>query len=578
MDTLINVFNENSLIDTIPLKNISNNNELFTIKEYGNYFIELKTRGLVSLEIETFDSEIPFIIKNNEKICVNTHNKENSLVPGRYCVNIIKDNVKKKYFYKVDVVNLDFEKLYKIKETLEAIYPNITKKILENSRQSGIIKNSNENEFIKYIGYSKYHEELMYNVNLIIQNPITNLKKEYIKSYFLKKVDHKILKSIEISDGIGENIYLQKKIICNSDIPENRWLFQNLNEIIEHLKIIKIKLQIQLNNTEKKIKDDIELFEKLKLKNISLISDRFIVGASTQDILRNKLSFLDREIKKKKEASLNLKKFLKDKNFEILSLNNLLHNNFFEELTNKHIPIKNKNKIVKDKRYFWIDEFMEFFKKRDNLKAGKFNAYINKPTWLLFEYYCFFMILNIFNDLGFNLINEMNENFAIFDLELIDSIKFENKNLRIELFYDKEIEENNGIGFNASLYKNRRPDIFITISLNGVIKAAVVVEVKCCRAYTLYNSNFPTKRYEQIRNYTGIHYKPKNKKIIRDIVKKIIVPYPSQSYRVTQKNDAYADLIDFIPLEIQSKNFDETEGYYEIKESLKEILNEVEEI
>ncbi|GLI58314.1 hypothetical protein PM10SUCC1_38280 [Propionigenium maris DSM 9537] len=592
MDTQAKIYIKNNKINKeILLNTLSEGEEVFSISEYGDACLTFETPFSDSyILVETFDKEEGTIVRGGEEVFINRHlindGSVTSLVPAKYILKYYFNGKFYDYNFSVTSDSLEFEHLKVIKDSLEDLLPNITKNLLSSKRLNSSCEEGYSSEFELYHYLSEHYNELVFNLNAIKKNPLNELIKQHQKCRFSKNPDYKThrfyqkkgITGFETKDG--EYIHLEKKINYTLDIPENKWLFQALDK----LNNIFSKHISKLNNEILYLKKSNESHNKeikSKKSEYDRISKKYQVSKQSLNNLQNKIKYLESEMNKNSKLIKKLEPYKEKIFLQNQIITSFLYSEFFNEVSNKRSPIKNPIKIIKNKKYGWLYNFIESIGQFKENSSKNFNFFNSKPTWLLFEYFSVILFIQALLDLGFKWesgwISSNKEDFSLKGLESETEIIFTKDNIKAILFYDKEIEEIKEMdkeGFDSSLSKNRRPDILIGFfdHENNLINS-VISEVKCCRGNNIYQNSYSTKNFEQMKNYLNICYKPLNQRIKRSVVSKVLVPYPLQKQTIKRNNCPFEEDIKFIPIKASSQ-INESIGFTIIKDNLEELISD----
>lgn len=548
---------------------------LFEINEYKEALFSYSSINKDSyMLIDTFSENKKKIVPNEEiylNRSLNNIKEDLSLPAGKYSI-IYSDGEKQynfKYLVKPSAITED--DLKNIKYHLEFFSQGITEDILAIKRLGSEVKSLDINELLKLNNFLNETNRLKKILHNILTNPITELQKEYHTQNYIQKIDSKICNylcknGINIYQEKRNNIFLNKRVIEKKDISENIWLIQTLKEMKSffysflikfQVESEKIKVQISITNNNKKN------LEK-KIKQLSEVN----IGDLNLKLEKNKLFNLIDLLKvlSKNEELINL--YIK----KILLFLNII-DTFIKEFNIKD-NIHKKNitlKALNNPNYFYINTLrIKNFNKNLKLENNKY-IFQNKQTFELYEYFCFLLIVDILEKLNFKL--NLNNNFINGFKNKItpnETYFLLNKNgYYIKLAYDKEIESIvNGIGFRGNTTHNK-PDFLLSLyDKNNNLVKCIIIEVKCCLSKHLYSKEFITKQYEQISSYTYYQYHFYDK-IDRNIIKKVIVLYPTQKKLIPQNISELEQFIDIKP----SLNIEESNGYFNLKSELTSFLN-----
>ena len=238
-----------------------------------NKLINEKNRELESLvvgsqELQYFqnnmDNRVDFLISSIKKYKESTNNLKDKLKINENDINfnesIIKENIKEKE----DIKN-KIEKLEKEKKRLED----------EKTKRKEIIKELIA-EYDKLIDYQKEKEKIENNIKDLYKlenNVKKTLEKNETKIILLKKNNNSLQNELSItekdkkfsSDNFKQNIKMKE------DIKKYEKEIKQMKEEIEKNKLIEKKLIIQKEEEDKRIKKEIEEFEKARINLINKI-------------------------------------------------------------------------------------------------------------------------------------------------------------------------------------------------------------------------------------------------------------------------------------------------------------------
>lgn len=553
---------------------------LFEISEYRETEFSYSDNNENSyIIIETFSENKKKIVSKETPIFLNRslnhlnplESDEVSLPAGSYPIIYFDGEKQRNFQYIVKPSAINEEDLEIIKYHLENFSQGLNEDILSIKRLGNEFKKIDINSIIKLNNLFNESNRLQRVLKKILDNPINELKKEYIKQSYLVKVDIKICNylcknNINVHRDQRKNIFLNKKVVEQKNTPENIWLIQNLKEIKSFLNVFLLKFRRESESIKNKKKTTIS--RKVELKDKIDRLKKCNTGIINLNLHKNKLSALRKE----------LKDFLKAEELIVFNISKIIFllniiNEFIDKFDIKDTVLKKKInlKILNNPNYFYINK-LKTKNINNSVKSNNvMNTFQSKQTFELYEYFCFIIIVDILEELEFKLDT---------DKEIVN--KFENKinaneeyllrnsnEYYIKLSYDKEIDLlNNDVGFRGNTTHNK-PDFLISLyDKNNCLVKCIIIEVKCCLSKNIYNKNFLTKQYEQITSYTFYQYHFKDR-IDRGIITKVIVLYPTQEYLIKKDKFKLEKFIDIKPL----YNLRESEGYFYLKEELKDFVD-----
>ncbi len=177
---------------------------------------------------------------------------------------------------------------------------------------------------------------------------------------------------------------------------------------------------------------------------------------------------------------------------------------------------------------------------------GELAVPVHKPTSVLYEYYVFFGLYSIMQEIGFrtgeySLYEQLYQSFYKEGLKPGTKITLYGREVRIDLVYDEEIAsspekaaEQSG-GF-YSFRPKRRPDIradFYRHTAEGGLQylSSCIFEVKYSPFSNIYRSTGMANAMEQMEDYRMIKYVSKNGAFRFSPIKEVFCIYPGNAYR-----------------------------------------------
>jgi hypothetical protein len=563
--------------DIIFKKGESLNSPIFTFKEFSSVKLKLCS-GNSRIRVETAMGTKE-LTEENEECMLSDFNNKLLLVPGVYKLILFNNKRKYQYLYEVKPNTVSEEDLLNIKECLEEVQHDLSRNLFSKMRLSGGENSISNSSFNKYNFIMENKELLFINLQSISNNPMSTLTKKYSRYKVTKKPDYRTYKDYSKR---GENPHFphncishyESKIENCYDIPENRWLYQFVGRSVYQIKLLENEIILRENRVKDKINELEEDFKRnsIRLKNSQ--NNTFVSRLTKEN------SSISVEVSQKEIAEhTDMKNVLYNMRKEIIpvvqQLNQIINCQFLTELSLKNRPMKYSTRIMKDRRYSWINKFDEQLNSYISHKNENTDLYYeNKATYELFEYYSVIIIIEILHELGFNWTDGWLANNCSFNEELFKGTRlvFERDDEKIFLDYDREIKyasneiEKDFFSINS---KNRRPDILVSYYKADKIKGAIVFEVKYRKSQYLYNTNGDTNVVEQMKNYFQIAYYDES--IERDVIKKVVTLYPYQEKLVNYKEPMFKDTLFFLEVKPR-KSIKEIDSYKVIKGHLYHLL------
>lgn len=540
------------------------------------------------------------IIPNNQKktIC-NFENHKNKLVPGYYCYKLYLSDREINGIYFIKPSSVSWEGLINLREFLNSYLSGLAMNIYMYRKTNKFKKNTSlpPNIYIRYLYIQKNAEMLINNIKQIVNNPLTDLKKKYKESYYATNFDNKSQKWL-VTKGIlkNTNIYVpelvySKHAMVDIDIPENRWVKKIIKSIIYFIFNIENKIQIQIKQKENNIEEKKKRVDELK-KQFEFLKQSINAGEGRKYEIKTDIRYTIEDIKvvEKKHKLLHMK-LLKIRKLKALLIS-FNKETWLEQICQEEQMVEPTIKLFKDYRYFMLYNFYRDIENLDMMES-KFKdirfSYKDTPT--LFEYYAVLLVIEILRDIGFDWIKGWlaDSMFVVthsVTLPTEEPFIFlsENKNIRIELYYEKEIRPDSEV-MNANMsdfirgsLRHYKPDILLATFDNSTneLLTSMIIEVKCykSRYLVMEEKNIPSRVIEQVRDYSRIEYydiKKQRKNRANEAIDKVVVVYPRQNF---PEEYPYDDRdIKFIQIEANDKEVYKHYGYNELRNEIEEAIN-----
>lgn len=522
---VVNTIVTEKIIDLTKYPDGNLGDKLIHFGEYEAVTVTLESADeSAELIVETFEEDIKSV-KNGETVNLTSRiDEEGLLVPGFYMILLKTKDINFNGYYRINPSSLSWQGLENIKIYLEKLVKGLT----YNLNSERIISKGN----IINLG-DKYEKLNNFSciLNSIINNPIEDMKKEYIRTSVTKHMNSKVQYLINKKGASDYNGIVKENFSSISKLSvdnlENKWLKKILMQYLIYLKNIENEL-------------------KLYSSNIYINEINYIVN------LRGVISYH-------------------------LRCSWLSDIKLYKNITKPSL------RMLKDRRYY---KLYEIYNKISNKglceNEQKEEVYSFKKTSKLFEYYIFMLIINIIKDFGYEwksgwLADQKGENLNT-DLQSGTILRFESKSNIIEIAYDEEIKEidfkNPASGFVPLNTRHKRPDVRIALfDKNYYFKNAIIVEVKCRKQKYLFNSEGETEIMKQLKDYKALGYyelKDGNGEVIWNAINNVIITYPKQ-FNEREKYSHPIYKFSFIDIE-PSENEEDILGYDELKREMQKLL------
>jgi hypothetical protein len=186
-----------------------------------------------------------------------------------------------------------------------------------------------------------------------------------------------------------------------------------------------------------------------------------------------------------------------------------------------------------------------------------------KPTYLLYEYYCYVSLIFLFCDMGFqahekSLKEQWKENVVGYDLKDGSTVILSNEKYVIHLVFNELIEINQQLSLKKGAVfftgeETRKPDIRIDAYKNEgewTYTSSLICEIKYSPMFNIYQPIANTKAMEQLYKYWTIkHVQEKEGKLhyIRHPIYEVICLYPGSSLHPTQLETGCGIFLQYYP-------------------------------
>ncbi|WP_340021958.1 hypothetical protein MHI24_23630 [Paenibacillus sp. FSL K6-1096] len=240
--------------------------------------------------------------------------------------------------------------------------------------------------------------------------------------------------------------------------------------------------------------------------------------------------------------------------------------------------------ILKQRDYFRLNEL---FEESRNLKKDEGSSRLYKkfprPTWRVYEYFVFFQMLDIFQDLNYMIVEGLPSRMESFHVEGIAEgarVVLENEHGQVHVWFNKLLpytwEDARRQGESFYLFgEHRWPDLRVDYyvrkgpSTFEFSKHSIVADAKLIKFRHLHNMDgLPTKTQAQLIAYSGIFFQESR----RPVVDRVLCLYaglgePREAVR-------HVHPVSFIQLFPDPTDLDDVWGYEELREIMMSWLLE----
>jgi hypothetical protein len=208
-----------------------------------------------------------------------------------------------------------------------------------------------------------------------------------------------------------------------------------------------------------------------------------------------------------------------------------------------------------------------------------------KPTYLLYEYYCYVSLIFLFCEMGFSaykksLKEQWKENVVGYDLKDGSTVVLSNDKYVVHLIFNELIEINQQLALKkgASFFtgeETRKPDIRIDAYKNNEQKtymSSLVCEIKYSPMFNIYQPIANTKAMEQLYKYWTIKYVEEKEGVLqykRRPIHEVICLYPGSSLHPPQLETGCGIFLQYYPTWKKAKGVGKKELMTIIKKWLR---------
>jgi Domain of unknown function (DUF2357) len=556
------------------------------------------------LKIETYESNEELELRHSEQpiTVMNGYNSEHMLVPGHYRIELLTNNKKILSYYKVRSKDFSDESLMNLRSYLENMLKGLSYDLIKQKLgMASPVTDFNPTLLQLFQFINKYKDRIKSNLDLIVKDPITDLKGEYNITTNPRKLDNKSFRWQALkgeqkdSVSISPRVFYEKHTKLAYNNVENQWVKFIINFFLQLLRKLEVSFMREISEVTKKSESQhLQLLENRNRIEIVKNGNPFGYQKSLESLKRNEKRIQRRIEELEKEMLIYSK--------QKLFLRKLTY--FFTEYEktswilplSPHKPKKITQRMLKDYRYRKIYHLYKELARLENRKVeSQLPGLQFRRTWQLFEYYNVGLVINILKEVGYKWVDgwlaaKDNPHMHIGTLPAGTIMRFEREESDhyIELAYDNEIE-NSIIDQSYSRYFNdagRRPDILLTIySKDGSLysnKAGLIIESKCRRHRYLINQSIDPDVKQQLRDFKNLEYfdasaYQSGDDPVKTPIQKVIVLYPKQTGIAPVKLDhVYGESMVYLQVEPNDPNINEVSfGYENLKAKLDSFISQV---
>lgn len=357
------------------------------------------------------------------------------------------------------------------------------------------------------------YDEFMFAMTGIEKNPSTSIETIYKAEAIVGKTDRKSF-YLAIKTAKNSDINYNKKKQSHYNSKENMWI-----------KNVLLVWEKDVVETEEQIKKDRNSLLR-KLEQQELVKSRYKteqtrmlfqgdIGENTKKDIKSRLSMANKDIEMTKKQLALLNRWIM---LLVTMANKLVYFLNYTELVSVERGMRKP--ILKDIHYYRIDEIYELLKKiKDNTGERPQLTPILKPTWLIYEYFCLFKVLEKFKAAGYILVKGIDDKIInrYFEDKIEEGSKFELESdyKVVHVWYDhyhshtpKDARERGELFYTHS--PKKKPDIKIDVfdKVDGRVEFShsIIMDSKFSKLNDIYKSSYINRTTEQLSGYYNFFY------------------------------------------------------------------------
>ncbi|PGS51289.1 hypothetical protein [Bacillus sp. AFS041924] len=548
--------------------------------------------NLYHFQQENLDDQQFIFTQENRRILIYEHGKTENAYPWRcgyyeFCIIY-----QEQHFYgmiKIVPKNLEYDQLEWMHATLNQQINGIMNDSQFFKKSSASFTQNGTMYFWPIIRFIESSEERLL---VAIQQFISKLKRKQKKEYELKrqvkKLDFNTIRWNLIHPAISNatNLTMQPVLQEENYLDEIKYAKNKVRKFLLTIETLLTFVKYELVKDKNKM-DQINF----QVKDIEKMMQNVVGNGSITD--REKAKY--RQSKLLKE--IELEKLTKSVSEKVRITNSLekLYEVYFREYTIGIFRIATdtdtSNYPSSPSKVFlnFIHSLSLFDKKVKEYGKKQMLLPVYKPTFLLYEYFVFFSLCDIFLKLKFKNDSEpLAEQILmhIKDDELMDGafVTLENKDWTINLVYNEIIEGSpqvsllKGTNF-FSGEESKKPDIRLDFyrKKNKEYVASIIFEIKYSPMFNIYQPVGNTKAMEQMYKYWGLKYVERiNGKMsyVRKPINEVICLYPGSNVHRKVLEAGCGTYIQFYPRK-KGEDFYELIGERELIEIINRTIDEI---
>lgn len=439
---------------------------------------------------------------------------------GNYYFSLQYDSNEYYGGFKVNPTNIEDEHLLLLHETLEKKIEGLVLDYV-NYKEDWNHSQNNQDMSIWHLieWYENNQTLLLHHLSSIEVNSALSINKIYAIGKIPKRQDGKSFRWEQSLKGsiYRNHKYLNAESVTSEISDENITVKYFVNKILDKItdaeNLILHLLQV-LNTKIYELDIEIQKCEKH-------LQQAYYVKVTTEDFkkkYRNKKYLCEKRKEQIQKKISNYSIMLSNISHYKSTLAQKMNNRFWNQIKKtaiKRISIGDHASYKLIHKLFRESQLLMGYQGQTKLSVP-----VYKPTSVLYEYFVFFSIADIFIKNGFifdedNIVAQINTTFYTEGLKEGTTITFEKENLKVLIVYDLELEMNEKDAEETRRYfftkkPNRKPDIRLDSYLlsndtqEWEYHSSIVVEVKYSPLSNIYSENTETKAMAQMESYLDI--------------------------------------------------------------------------
>lgn len=506
---------------------------------------------------------------------------------GMYHFEVIYNETTYLGGFRIVPKNVTEDQYGRIHEVINRYLDGLTDDYLNHKKTYGELNDIEQKNYWRFFDwYNKIESLYLGSLSRIEETNKFSLKKTYVVQSTPRHLDQRSIRWEQTLQGaaLKGSRFLNRQLIEDWNTSENRvvkhrtmLLLKLMNVLISAFKRTYVDQQQIVSDYKEEILDLKEKIELVKKKK----------NTTTNSVTKLRHSIRDKEEKAKvaRKILTGLKSLEKKYTQFKARLNARMVSPFWKEV-NDLPPNKayiGKNKWHQILHQMWKESQVLF---NDDNKDRKVSLPVYKPSYVLYEYYVFFNVIECLNDLGFEeqqqaLTTQLYDRFFYDGLSEGTSVALYKDTKKINVVYEEYIQPNDAIALERGTHffsrdNHSKPDIRIDLyEKNGetwYYMSSVVLEVKYRPLHNIWNppGKGDTKEMEQMDGYRSIRHIRKENDYNYSAVKSVICVYPGDATKRIMFSASYGEMLQLYPDETSENR---TVGKVELRGAIQKGFN-----